>query len=415
MKTAGIFLQSLVMAALLCANTHMALAAQAQAPETAAASAAVAKANNAFACDLYGKLRQKKGNLFFSPISVSAALAMTYAGAKGDTATQMNAVLHFPFSREKLHPAYGAFLEHLGAIQENGNVQLGIANSLWPKEGFRLLENYTDLLRGTYGVDVTPVDYSQSEAARKTINGWVEEKTRGKITNLIPPGVFTPDTRLTLVNAVYFKGDWQLKFDKAQTQDGPFFTGAGKTVQTPLMRQVNHFKHGQQDGLQLLELPYAGGELSMLILLPEEKTQAALNSLESALSAERIALWQGQMSMSEVDLLLPKFRITWGAESLKNPLQALGLTNAFTSTADFSGMTGNRDLFIQEILHKAFVDVHEEGTEAAAATGAVMAVLSEEPPPVRFHADHPFLFLIQDTATGAILFMGRMSEPAGSK
>lgn len=397
---------SIIFALLLAAAAHAA------APSLPPSVAVAVSNNTAFACDLYAQLKSQEGNLFFSPYSVSTALAMTYAGARGETATQMARTLRFTLPQADLHPAFTALAAQMNAVQQAGQVQLSIANSLWPHKSYPFLEEYRALVKKNYGTIITPVDFAKEEPkARAQINQWVEEKTQKKITNVIGAPI-DPLTRLVLVNAVYFKGNWEIQFKAAQTQQSPFFITVEKSVQAPLMSQTHEFKYGAWQNAQLIELPYAGTELSMLVILPAGKTPRELAEVENALSVERLTEWRAQMRKQKVQLFLPKFKVTWGVHSLKNSLLALGIRDAFAEDkADFSGMDGKRDLLVSDVLHKAFVSVDEAGTEAAAATAVVMQAKSEPARPPVFRADHPFLFLIQENRTGSILFLGRVTDP----
>jgi len=373
--------------------------------------APLADSNNVFALDLYGQLRTEDGNLFLSPYSISTALAMTYGGARGETAAQMAKALHFDLPQDKLHPAFAAMEADIAAIQKKGKIKLAVANSLWPQKKFPFLPDYLGLCKEHYGATITPLDYANApEPARKTINAWVEDKTNNKITDLIAPGVLDAMTRLVLVNAIYFKGDWANPFKADATQKQPFHVTAAKTVEAPLMHQKKEFGYAQTADLQVLELPYTGDDLSMIVLLPR-KTDG-LAAIEAKLTTKNLAAWLGGLHQEEVEVFLPKFKIT-SQFSLAEKLAALGMTLAFTEKADFSGMDGQRDLYISAVLHKAFVEVNEEGTEAAAATAVVMtktAIMEPSAPPV-FRADHPFLFLIRNKHTGSILFLGRVTDP----
>ncbi|MFZ4394333.1 MAG: serpin family protein [Kiritimatiellia bacterium] len=390
----------------------LAVAAHAAVPSLPPSVPVAVSNNTALACDLYAQLKSQEGNLFFSPYSVSTALAMTYAGARGETAAQMARTLHFTLSQADLHPAFAALSAQMNAVQQAGQVQLSIANSLWPHKSYPFLEEYLALVRKNYGTTITPVDFEKEEPkARAQINQWVEEKTQKKITNLIASPL-DPLTRLVLVNAVYFKGKWESQFKADHTQQAPFFVAENKSVQAPLMSQTHEFKYGAWQNAQLIELPYAGTKLSMLVILPTEKTAQELTKVERALSVARLTEWRAQMRKQKVQLFLPKFKVTWGVHSLKNPLLALGMRDAFAEDkADFSGMDGKRDLLVSDVLHKAFIAVDEAGTEAAAATAVMMALRAVPAPPPVFRADHPFLFLIQENATGSILFLGRVTDP----
>jgi serpin B len=378
----------------------------------------LAQDNSAFAFDLYHQLSSGEGNLFFSPYSISTALAMTESGARGETGSQMAKALHFSLPQDKLDPAFAKLRNDLNAAQGADKVTLAIANSIWPSNRYKFLDSYIGLLKNDYGVSLTPLDYTQTEAARTSINKWVENKTHDKIMDLIGPGVLQPDTRLTLVNAIYFYGKWESVFQPKDTDDWPFHVSADKPENVPMMSQTSEFPYADTGSLQVLELPYQGAELSMLIVLP--KSTDGLNAVESGLSQKSLDEWTSKLATVEVIVHLPKFKITWGTEDLSHQLQSLGIKDAFDGNiADFSGMDGNpHGLCIGAVLHKAFIDVKEEGTEAAAATAvsimpAGAAPGPEVPVPV-FLADHPFLFLIQDDKTGSILFMGRVTDPKAS-
>jgi serpin B len=369
--------------------------------------------NNRFALELYGKLKNEKSNVFVSPYSISTALAMVYAGARGETAASMEKVLHFDDSPDRFHPE---FAKLIGAIRQsgasNGN-ELNIANALWVRIGEELLKSYLDLTRRYYGAGVREVDFAHAaEQARITINTWVEEQTKGKIKDLIKPGLLNAAVPLVLTNAIYFKGAWASKFNPGVTRDAPFHTGDGESLDVPMMSQTAKFAYAKQDGMQILELPYAGGKLSMVMLLPEQSD--GLAALEKKLSHENLARWIGGVSLQEVIVQIPRFKMTFETQ-LNKALEGLGLTHFF-SNADFSGMNGKGGLFVGQVIHKAFVDVKEEGTEAAGATAVIMlesSALRPNPKPV-FRADHPFVFLIRDVATKSILFVGRMEKPTAS-
>jgi serpin B len=370
----------------------------------------VVEGNTAFALDLYQQLKTKEGNLFFSPYSISVALAMTYAGARGNTESQMAQTLHFTLDQSQLHPAFAELEARLNSVQQKGHVKLGVANSLWPQKKYDLLPEFLALTQEYYGVEITPVDYAHAaEAARLLINEWVEAKTEKKITNLIPSGILTSLTRLVLVNAIYFKGDWSSQFDKRNTSDAPFWVMPDESVVVPMMSQTREMRYARRDGLQILELPYAGDDLSMVVLLPDEID--GLDELHAALTAGRLEKWTDDLWEMEVNVFLPKFKTT-SAFNLNDKLRIMGMPDAFGDNADFSGMDGAKWLVIGAVLHKAFVDVNEEGTEAAAATAVVMRGKSMPAPPVVFRADHPFIFLIRDNVTRNILFLGRVVNPA---
>jgi serpin B len=370
----------------------------------------VVEGNTAFALDLYQKLRRADGNLFLSPYSISTALAMTYGGARGDTAQQMAETLHLSLDQKQLHPAFARLRSDLNAVQKKGKVQLHSANSLWPHKDYPFLKAYLALLKKYYRASVTPVDYkTANEEARTRINTWVEKETEEKIKDLIQPGILTPLTRLVLVNAIYFKGNWARQFDASLTHEAPFYLTPAKTVQAPFMTQERTLQYGEDEGLQILELPYEGDDLAMLILLPRRVD--GLAELEKALIPENLNQWITYLRERKIEVFVPKFKLA-SSFSLKEALVAMGMRDAFDqSTANFAGMDGTTLLYISAAIHQAVAEVNEEGTEAAAATGIVMGLKAIPEPSPTFRADHPFIFLIRDNRTGSILFMGRVVDP----
>jgi serpin B len=370
--------------------------------------------NSTFAFNLYQQLRSREGNLFLSPYSISTALAMTYAGARGNTEKQMAETLGFSLEQKNLHPAFAQLQAGLNKLQEDGNVKLCVANSLWPQLGQPFLDEYLSLVEKYYGVSITPVDYAHArEAARKTINEWVENKTNNRIKDLIKPHHLTELTRLVLTNAIYFKGNWENQFDPTATEEATFYISPKKSVQVPMMRQTEVVRYAEFRSLQILELPYVGNSLSMLVLLP--RRIEGLKQLEDSLSVENLSFWRKRLEEKEVIIFLPKFKMT-SSFDLKETLQAMGMVDAFTVLgANFAGFDGDpRWFFIGEVIHKAFVEVNEEGTEAAAATAVLMGLAGVGAQPPTFRADHPFLLLIQDRQTGSILFIGRVTDPTKS-
>jgi serine protease inhibitor len=380
-------------------------------PVAAGDRTTVVEGNNVFAVVLYGRLRNQSGNLFFSPESISTALAMAYAGARGGTASEMAETLHFTLLPEKLHPAMGALLSDLNAA--HAGYQLSVANALWAQQGYTFLDEFLNLLKTNYGAGLNQVNFKgATEAARLTINHWVEQKTQDKIKDLLQPGALRSDTRLVVTNAIYFKGDWETQFDKAQTKDEDFHLSPAQTTTAPLMHREGRFSYFDGGTFQVLEVPYKSKELSMIVFLP--KDPGGLPSLEQSLTDSNLQQWLRQVTpVSKVVVTMPKFKMTQQFE-LGSTLSAMGMPQAFSSNADFSGMTGHRDFAISEVIHKAYVDVNEEGTEAAAATAVTMRALAmpaqQAPPPV-FRADHPFVFIIRDNRSASILFMGRMADP----
>ena len=385
-------------------------------PGIAADTAAVklAQANTAFALDLYRQERSQPGNLFFSPYSISTALAMTCAGASGQTAQEMARTLHFDMPAAQVHPAFAALLRRMDEIATSKQVSLSVANSLWCQQSYRFTANFLKLSRDDYGAVAKEVDFQQnSEAARLQINSWVADKTRNKIIDLLHPGDVSSETRLVLCDAIYFKGSWASRFREETTHDHPFFVTPTQTVPAPLMYQSLKLSSRQYDDLAVLSLPYAGDAVSMVILLP--KALDGLPGLEQQLDAAHWRQWLSALDKApkaKAEVFLPKFKLTRRL-TLAHDLAALGMATAFGPAADFSGITGKNDLFLSQVVHQAFVDVNEEGTEAAAATGAVMtlAEVRRADMPV-FRIDHPFLFAIRENQTGSILFLGRLVDPS---
>jgi serpin B len=372
---------------------------------------AVVAGNNQFAFDLYAHLAKEKGNIFLSPSSISTALAMTYAGARGQTAEEMAKTLHFTLDSTRLHPAFAALLREWKAEGKKPGYQLSIANALWGQKGFGFLPDFLNLTRQDYGAGLIEVDFAHNvELARKTINEWVEEQTRDKIKELFKPGMLSTDTRLALTNAVYFKGDWAAPFQKNQTSDQDFQLTAQDKARVPSMFRTGHYRYADGGTFQALELPYKGNDLSMLVLLPGKVD--GLADLEQKLSARGLQDWLGKLRSQEVAVTLPRFKTT-REYRLNDVLAAMGMPSAFNADrADFSGMNGTGPrLFISVVVHKAFVDVNEQGTEAAAATGVGIALAAAPVKRQIFRADHPFLFLIRDNRSGSILFLGRVIDP----
>jgi len=383
--------------------------------------APVVEGDNQFAFDLYAKLNANRENLFFSPFSISMALAMTYGGAAGETQRQMEEVLHFPYNDNKLHNSLGALLQELTypAASESG-FQMRIANRLWGEErpGYRFQETFLKLTRDFYDAQLEPVSFSEApgEAAQK-INDWVSKQTEGLIGSIVDPNQFSVDTLLVLTNAIYFKGVWTNEFGKRATKDEPFYLEDGTQKNVPLMHQRGDFVYGEAENLQLLQMPYRGNRLSMLAVLP--RARDGLAAVENTLDAGRLGEWMAGMRQREVDVFFPRFRMETGFD-LTETLKDMGMAVAFEPEADFlkmielSGQSApEQRIWLSSVLHKAFVEVDEEGTTAAAATAVstlAESVSIPEPPPV-FRADHPFLFLIRDDVSGSILFMGRVMKP----
>ncbi len=378
----------------------------------------VVKGNNKFAMELYQKLQSRQGNLFLSPYSISTALAMTYAGARGETEKQMASTLCFPtvgfassekpMTNERFHREFGSIISRMNKAGKKGDYELVVANALWGQKGYEFLDEFLGLVRKNYDGELQQVDFiGQTEQARKTINGWVEDKTKDKIKELIKKGMLDMMTRLVLTNAIYFKGKWASEFKPERTSDTPFSLVGGKKVTVPMMNQKAEFGYKDTGAIQILEMPYVSEELSMVILLP--KKIDGIKQLEKELTSEALAGWLGGIGEREVEVYFPKFKMTSEFE-LSRILVSMGMPAAFSNEADFSGMAGDKDLAISAVIHKAYVDVNEEGTEAAAATAVVIRATGVREPLI-FRADHPFFFVIRDNVNGSILFMGRMTEP----
>jgi serpin B len=381
--------------------------------------------NSAFALDLYQVLRDSGDNLFYSPYSISLALAMTYTGARNETEQQMADTLHYPLEPQRLPPAFsqldrelasrgeGAAGKDGAADKDGGGFRLNIVNALWGQEsgqdGFGFLPEFLELLIEGYQAPLRELDFAGApEESRVTINDWISENTEGRIEDLIPQGIITALTRLVLTNAIYFNAAWATPFEEALTTDGAWHLLDGGEVTVPMMRQNERMGYARGDGLQALELPYDGHEISMVILLPDE---GQFEAFEDALDAAQLDSLVGDLSRLQVGLTMPKFEFE-SDFSLKEALSELGMPIAFDAGADFSGMTGSPDLFIAEVLHKAFVAVDEAGTEAAAATAVVMMESAMAGEPLEVTVDRPFIFLIRDLETGTILFMGRVLDPS---
>jgi len=372
----------------------------------------IAKANNQFAFDLYAKMSEKeKGNLFYSPFSLSSALAMTYAGAGSTTALEMGKVLHFQPNSPVFHQNFGAYLAKIAANAE-GNIEFEIANRIWVEQSVKFEEEFLERIKESYSGGVEKANFiANYEATRVLINAWVEQKTKERIKDLIPKGILNSDTRMVLVNAIYFKGDWLHPFDSLDTKDDVFHVGNGKDITAKFMHQTGHFKYADGESCKMIQVPYQGGKQSMIIALPHGFDD--LDATEKELQRDGFERLKNA-SQRLIQLKFPKFRMTMPLV-LKEYFRALGMKTPFEDSANFSQMTKEQRLYISEIIHKAFVEVDEKGTEAAAATAVVMAVTAsasfEITYEIPFVADHPFLYYIIDNETNAILFMGRMCEP----
>jgi serpin B len=378
----------------------------------------LAGSSNAFGFDLYRNLRTSPGNLVVSPASITTALAMTWGGAKGETAAQMKQVLRFEGSPSEVMQASGRLA---AALQDPSRpIVFRIANRLFGEKTYRFEGAYLEATKAAFGAALEPVDFKGApEAARLLINGWVEQKTEKRIRDLVPPSGVKADTRLALVNAIYFLGDWQQPFKKEATSPLAFFTSATGKKDVPTMRAVERFRFAQKDGWKALELPYKGGDLSMLLVLPDRVD--GLSALEASLTAPGLDAIVTALASTRVAVALPKFEVDPpGSLPLGDVLQQMGMAAAFDrQKADFTAIANPPDprdrLVIGQVFHKAFVKVDEKGTEAAAATAVMMERAGAAPPmekPAEFKADHPFLFFVRDHASGMVLFMGRVADPS---
>ncbi len=370
--------------------------------------AALAKGNAAFAFDLYRQLKTEDGNLFYSPYSVSAALAMTYAGANGNTAKQMAGTMHFTLPPETLHPAFN-WLERELARRSDGKKEeafrLHVVNAIWGQKNYKFKVTFLDTLAENYGAGLRILDFiGNPDESRVAINHWVSEQTENRIKELLAPRSITTDTRLVLTNAIYFKAAWKYKFMEEDTINVPFHLTDGSSIDVPMMRQTMLFNHAEEDGYRAIELLYQGEETSMLVLLPDEGEFA---EFESSLDYQKVSDIIAGLENGNMSLTMPKFEFE-SSFSLKENLAAMGMPDAFEpSAADFSSMSDSKELWLDDVKHKTFISVDENGTEAAAATAAI-AVCSI---PGTITIDRPFFFLIRDIETGTILFMGRVLNP----
>ncbi len=374
----------------------------------------VVNANNRFALELYCLSKDDSenddSNLFFSPYSISTALAMTYEGAKGQTAEEMQSVFHFPKDAELRRNAISQIADEIN--KGDKEYKLSTANALWAQKDFAFRKDYLEVVENYYGGVARNLDFkADTEGSRLTINGWVEDQTNDKIKDLIPAGVLNRGTRLVLTNAIYFKGEWVKTFDKSATKDRDFTISRFNKVPVPMMRQSGRdstFNYAETEDLQLLELPYAGDDISMLMILPKDD----LGSIEGSLTIQQLSEWRESLTEQRVDIFIPRFKFETKT-FMKKTLSKMGMPTAFSNSADFTGMEeeSRENWKIDEVIHQAFVDVNEEGTEAAAATAIVFGPTSMPPPVPVFMADHPFIFIIQQKETGNILFMGRVSDP----
>ncbi len=371
-----------------------------------------ATANNAFGFGLFQRVvnANQEKNVFLSPYSISSALAMTYAGARGNTAQEMAASLRYGDASDAIHASFQTLTEYLQKSEKKG-CRLYVANALWGQQDYSFQKEFLGLVDRYYAGGFNTVDYiGATEKARKRINQWIMQHTAEKIKELIARGDIDVDTRLVLTNAIYFKGDWAQRFSEQKTRKSPFWLDSGKSVDVPMMANSGVFAYAEPDDtLQVLELPYEGDALTMVVLLPRKGRRP----LENDLTPPTLAAWLSALHKEEVELFLPKFKFQ-SKFYLKKFLKTMGMHDAFDERADFSAMTGRKDLYIGKVIHQADIEVNEEGTEAAAATAVVMQRKSMSLR-VMFRVDHPFIFLIRHKPTGTILFMGKVMNPNGEK
>ena len=378
--------------------------------------------NNLFAFDIYQQLVSNPAldadDLFFSPYSISSALLMAYAGAEGETKAQMEAALQLQDAESALE-AFNALNQHFARLNEESQAsefddfQLLVNNAVWGEESFPLLDAYLETLAKFFGAGLFQMDFiNNPDSAREQINEWVAEQTNQMIPNLLGPGTISTDTRVVLTNTMYFIASWIREFEESATRDEAFTLLDGSQVMVPMMNQTDRFGYVLGDGYQMIELPYVGYQISMYAIVPDEGTFA---EFEASLTGEHFAeIINAERTFKEVELAFPKFEVE-SAFSVTEVLKALGMVDAFDPmTADFSGITGNRDLVISDVVHQAVVKLDEQGTEAAAATAVIMEVTSampEEELPVVIRFDRPFIFAIMNPETGTILFLGRILNP----
>lgn len=369
----------------------------------------IVDANNQFSLEFYFNLNNKEGeNIFFSPYSISTAFAMIYEGARGQTADEIQSVFHFPKEDNIRRANIAAIYNQLN--KKDAKYKLNTANALWIQKDFQLLDDYENTIKNYYGGKATNLDFrGATEQSRKTINVWVEDKTNNKIKNLFPEGSLDKNSRLVLTNTIYFKGRWVKQFDKKDTSEEDFKISSDQIIKVPMMKKTGkdaRFNYAETENLQILEMIYEGEELSMLIILPKEED---VKFIEESFTIENLNSWRNQLREEDVSVFIPKFTFTT-KYILNENLKEMGISSAFSEMADFSGIDGDKDLFIQTVVHQAFIDVNEEGTEAVAATGISIGI--ESVPEIKiFRVDHPFIFIIQERNKGNILFLGRVINP----
>jgi serpin B len=372
----------------------------------------LAESNNLFAVDLFKQIQLKSDNLIFSPYSIGTVLAMVYSGSDGKTAEEMSEVLYFP-RQELLDPVESGMRESILAADTMQGTDLRLANAIWAQENFRFLPAYVARVEKYYTAPLTLLDFvetSNREESRKKINLWVEEKTNKRIQDLIQPGILDASTRLVLTNAIYFNGGWMFPFDKAATSPSLFYTSKQESIKTDFMHQTRSYPYYEDEEIQAVSMPYKNNRMALMIILP--KSIEGWRMISQVINFERINLVMDAMETREVQLALPKFRSELQI-NLRQELISMGMGTVFSRYADLSGMNGEKNLYVDEVIHKAFIEVNEMGTEAAAATAAIIGLKSSlRDDPVRFNADHPFVYFLLDQQTGCIIFTGRLVKPS---
>lgn len=410
------FFNPVITGMLLISLNNTAIPAQAQGkktqPQLVKNAYSLAESNNQFAFDLYKQLAVQEGNLFFSPFSISTALAITYNGAAGKTKSEMAKTLHFEQLQKNIPQAFHVLLDSIKPAKNRKDLQLNISNALWAQKKYIFLNSYIKLCRDYYSASVQNADFTtnkEREKSRKSINQWVEKQTNGKIKDLLQTGAIDAMTRMVITNAVYFYGSWAEKFDEKRTKQDTFHLADKSFVLAPFMHKTFSAKYFENQNLQMAELPYFSGEYSMIIFLPKAPT--GLEQVNNDLTNNNFKFYFSKSTQKEIQFSIPKFKLS-GQFDLGQKLAGMGMPMAFSNKADFSGMTGHYDLKISKVIHKAFIEVNEKGTEAAAATGVIMALKSAYiSNKIIFKADHPFFFIIRENSTGSILFMGKLAKP----
>jgi serpin B len=375
-------------------------------------AAELAGAGNRFALDLFRQVQPEAGNMVYSPYSISTVLAMCYSGAGGETARQMSEVLYFPPAGQ-LETAETVLRKEILSGDTLPGTEISLANAIWAQQDFDFLPEYLDNISEVYDAPLTKMDFINGEArenSRQKINRWVEEHTRSKIRDLIAQGVLSENTRMVLTNAIYFNGKWKWTFDPGATHPSIFHVSPRETRMTPFMNMTRTVPYYEDEEIQAIRLPYRGDRFSMTVILP--RTPEGWKMISRVIDLERLDKVETHFNPAEVSISLPRFRSEMKMD-LRRELVKMGMDLPFGRDADFSGMTGEKNLFIDEVIHKAFIEVSESGTEAAAATGAIMSLKSAyRTEPLRFNADHPFLYCIREQRTGCIIFLGRLVRPA---